>query len=252
MSDPEDPGNTDLPPPSPPQIDPADEDGRDKTIPFIITSSYLLSFLFIRIAVIIAGSVQSPASQAAKAGDLRFYVGTNVILFGYHIHHLTFGIILIALAGWFAIVGSRTFSRRDLALMYGIGMGLFMDEVGMLLSWGDYWSTTTYILSMLLAGIFLNIIFFPDFWSEVRGHLTHVNPQTLIVEGGTRNYIILGVDKVAKEAKKETRRISLIFSGTIYLGVGVLILAYPDLVYYWVAGGFMMQGVSALVRAWRG
>ncbi len=230
----------------------SDELKKDRTIPFIITSSYLLSFLFIRVAVIIAGSVQSPASQAAKAGELRFYVGTNVILFGYHIHHLTFGIILIALAGWFAIVGSRYFGRRDLALMYGIGMGLFMDEVGMLLSWGDYWSTTTYILSLLLAGIFLNIIFFPDFWSEVRGQLTQVKPKHPTRASSIKEHLIMGVDKVADETKNETRRISLVFSGSIYLGVGILILAYPSLVYYWVAGGFLLQGVSAFVRAWRG
>ena len=222
-----------------------------KKIPFLITSSYFLSFLFIRIAVIIAGSVQSPASQAAKAGELRFYVGTNIILFGYHIHHLVPGILLIGLAGWFAIVGSDFFSRGELAIMYGIGLGLFMDEVGMLLSWGDYWSTTTYILSLLLAGIFLNVIYFPDFWSEVRGHLKHANPQRFVAATeNRRNLVLRGVDKMAEEAKN-TSKITLTFSGIIYIGVGILIIAYPGLVYYWVAGGFLLQGLSSLVQAWK-
>lgn len=226
------------------------ENADNKKIPFIITISYMASFLFIRIAVIIAGSVQSPASQAAKAGELSFYIGTNIILFGYHIHHLVPGIILISLAGWFAIVGSDLFSRRDLALMYGIGMGLFMDEVGMLLSWGDYWSTTTYILSLLLAGVFLNLIFFPAFWNEVKKQLVHINPRKFTSSQGTLSHIIKGVDFMA-EKTQETRRISLVFSGIVYVGVGLLIIAYPSLVYYWVAGGFLLQGISALVRAWK-
>ena len=122
---------------------------KDKSIPFIISSSYLLTFLFIRLAVIIAGSAGSAASTAAKTGDIQFYIGTNIILFGYHIHHLYIGIVLIALAGWFSITKTASTDTKDNALMYGIGLGLFMDEIGFLLSWGDYWHSTTYLLSLL-------------------------------------------------------------------------------------------------------
>lgn len=223
---------------------------KDKSIPFLITSSYFLSFLFIRVAVIIAGSVDSAAAQAAKAGDVRFYLGTNIILFGYHIHHLVIGILLIALAGWFAIVGSSYFNRRDTALMYGIGLGLFMDEVGMLLSWGEYWSSATYFLSLLLGGIFLNIIYFPDFWKEVRVHLGKVDPKRMVTVTGKTNFLIRGVDKLAEEASN-TEKVSLSFSGLIYIALGLLVIAYPGLVYYWVAGGFLLQGLSMLVRAWK-
>ena len=225
--------------------------GRNKKIPFLIVSSYLLSFITIRILVIIAGSVQSPASQAAKAGELRFYVGTNIILFGYHIHHLFIGIFLIALAGWLSITGKSRFNSGELAIMYGIGLGLFMDEVGMLLSWGDYWSTTTYILSLLLAGIFLNIIYFPSFWSEVRGHLMYADPRRFMGDSyDWRNAVLRGVDRMAVEAS-DTDRVSGVFSGIIYTGAALLIIVYPALVYYCIAGGFLLQGVSALVRAWK-
>ena len=223
----------------------------DNKIPFLITSSYLLSFLTIRILVIIAGSVQSPASQAAKAGEIRFYLGTNIILFGYHIHHLFIGIFLIALAGWLSITGRSRLTRGELAIIYGIGLGLFMDEVGLLLSWGDYWSATTYILSLLLAGIFLNIIYFPSFWSEVRGHLVYADPRRLAgVSNDWRNALVRGVDRAAEEAS-DTDRVAAVFSGLIYTGAALLIIAYPALVYYWIAGGFLLQGVSALARAWK-
>ena len=222
----------------------------DKSIPFIISSSYLLSFLFIRLAVMIAGSAGSAASTAAKTGDLNFYIGSNIILFGYHIHHLYIGIALIALAGWFSITRTGFVERRDNALIYGIGLGLFMDEIGLLLSWGDYWHSTTYLLSLLLGGIFLNIIFFPDFWKDLRLHLGEFNPKSKILKHYNSNAIISGVDKLADEADK-TGKITLVFSGLIYITVGMLIISNPELVYYWVAGGFFLQGLTKFVEAWK-
>ncbi|MFW6001270.1 MAG: hypothetical protein ACOCQE_02765 [Halanaerobium sp.] len=226
------------------------EDEKDRSIPFIISSSYFLSFIFIRTAVMIAGSAGSAASTAAKTGDVNFYIGTNIILFGYHIHHLFIGIILISLAGWFSIVGSNLLSRRDNALIYGIGLGLFMDEIGLLLSWGDYYSSTTYLLSLFLGGIFLNIIFFPDFWKEMRSHLREFNPKNKILAHYNSNAIIQGVDKLAEEADKKNK-IAVIFSGIIYIGVGIMIISNPELVYYWVAGGFFLQGLTKFVEAWK-
>jgi len=223
---------------------------KNGTIPFIISSSYLLTFLFIRLAVMIAGSAGSAASTAAKTGDLQFYIGSNIILFGYHIHHLYIGIFLIALAGWFSITKTEFIDRRDNALIYGIGLGLFMDEIGLLLSWGDYWHSTTYLLSLLLGGIFLNIIFFPDFWKDLRSHLGEFNPKNKILRHYNSSALISGVDKLADEADK-TGKITLIFSGLIYVIVGMLIISNPELVYYWVAGGFFLQGLTKFVEAWK-
>ncbi len=209
-----------------------------------------MTFIFIRLAVIIAGSAGSAASQAVKDGEIMFYVGTNVVLFGYHIHHLFFGILLICLAGWFAIVGSNYFSKRDSALMYGIGMGLFMDEIGLILSWGDYWSSTTYLLVLLLAGIFLNIVYFPDFWADVRGHLSYVDPKRMTSLSAGKSFVLRRVDILAEETSN-TSKVSLTFSGLLYIAVGILVLAFPELVYYWVAGGFLLQGLTSLVQAWK-
>ena len=223
---------------------------KDKSIPFIISSSYLLTFLFIRLAVMIAGSAGSAASSAAKTGDIQFYIGSNIILFGYHIHHLYIGIALIALAGWFSINKTEFVDRRDNALVYGIGLGLFMDEIGLLLSWGDYWHSTTYLLSLLLGGIFLNIIFFPDFWKDLRAHLGEFNPKNKILKHYKSNALVSGVDKLADKADK-TGKITLVFSGLIYVTVGMLIISNPELVYYWVAGGFFLQGLTKFVEAWK-
>jgi len=123
-----------------------------------------------------------------------------------------------------------------------------MDEIGLLLTWGDYYSSATYLLSLFLIGIFLNIIFFPSFWYEVRDS---------IFDASKANWawnILFKFDSKVVEAVSEkserTEKVSLFFTGTIFILAGVLILLFPRFVYYWVAGGFLFQGVSSLVRAW--
>jgi len=51
---------------------------------------------------------------------------------------------MVALAGWLAIVGKRT-DRPDRAytLVYGLGLGLIGDGVGLLLTFGNYYSELT-------------------------------------------------------------------------------------------------------------
>lgn len=119
---------------------------------------------------LITGSANSEVAKVVKQGsaEFNFYIGRNIILFGYHIHHFYFGILLMGLAGWFSITGITKVSREKLALIYGSGLGLLMDEIGLLLTWGDYYSSLTYLLSIFLFGTFFNIIFFPDFWKKVR------------------------------------------------------------------------------------
>jgi len=46
-------------------------------------------------------------------------------------------------------------------------------------------------------------------------------------------------------------KISLIVTGLVYLSIAVLVLFYPDLLYYGVAAAFLIHGISSLVRALR-
>ncbi|MGM0508231.1 MAG: hypothetical protein ACQERZ_03585 [Fusobacteriota bacterium] len=226
----------------------------NKKVPFLITISYLITFLTIRLMVIIAGSAESEFAKVAKEGmtpDSKFYIGRNIILFGHHIHHFYFGIVLIAIAGWIAIVKKPEISLEKLAITYGIGLGLFMDEIGLLLTWGDYYSDLTYQLSLLLGGIFLNIVFFPDFWNEVKDKLVKSNPHSVMYDLVFHKTNFIKVVDNMSDKVSNTEKASLVFSGVIYLCLGVLILLYPKFVYYWVAGAFLIQGVSSLVRAWK-
>jgi len=141
----------------------------NKKTPFIIALSYLTSFLLVRLFVIILGSANSEIAGVVEQGmGPHFYIGRNLILFGHHIHHFYFGFILISFAGWSAIVGSPKIGKEKLAVLFGAGLGLFMDEIGLLLTWGDYYSSLSYLVGVFFLGVFLAIIYFPSFWRKVK------------------------------------------------------------------------------------
>jgi len=63
---------------------------------------------------------------------------------------------MVALTGWLAIVGRRT-ERLDraYALVYGLGLGLIGDEVGLLLTFGNYYSELTYQIFVGAIGLII-------------------------------------------------------------------------------------------------
>jgi hypothetical protein len=83
-----------------------------------------------------------------------FFPSTVLIANGIHVHHFWFGIVLLAIGGWIGI--SYIDKETDLlaAVLYGAGGGLIVDEVGLLLTFGNYWTSLTYTsLAIILAFI---------------------------------------------------------------------------------------------------
>lgn len=220
---------------------------QDKKIPFYISISFLLSFIAIRLAVLIAGSAESEFAAAAKAGGLpeaQFYIGSNIILFGYHIHHFYFGILLIAIAGWLAIVKSSSLSNKAIAIIYGVGLGLFLDEIGLLLTWGDYYSSLSYTISIFVFAIFLNILFFADFWKTFKDQ---VRSKSLVARTlNKKNSFLFKFDFfIQKKFKKE--RLSQLLTTILYIGVAVVLFFYPAILHYYVAVLLILQGFKYIL-----
>ncbi len=53
---------------------------------------------------------------------------------GYHIHHFYFGVAALAVGGILAILNDGRKMLRAASLCIGIGLGLFADEIGLLLN----------------------------------------------------------------------------------------------------------------------
>lgn len=155
--------------------------------------------------VIIAGSANSEIASIVKEGTswTHFYIGRNIILFGYHIHHFYFGILLIGIAGWLAITGNHGISKEKLALTYGFGLGLLMDEIGLLLTWGDYTSSLSYLLGLLLLGIIFSAIYFPRFWMSMQDRLTWTRYPACVFNKISEFFIDLANRFTGQNSKKD-------------------------------------------------
>lgn len=81
--------------------------------------------------------------------DLYLYMG------GTHLHHLNFGIFLLASVGAYAIfTPSDAFRSRTIAILYGIGLALTFDEFGMWLHLGgSYWQRTSWDACLVLIAL---------------------------------------------------------------------------------------------------
>src|SRR5207245_10986118 len=68
-------------------------------------------------------------------------VGQNGIQF----HQFWYGLAMVIAAGWIGIAFNNVWLSRNLAIIFGLGTGLIGDEVGLLLTFGDYTSNLTEI-----------------------------------------------------------------------------------------------------------
>ncbi|MCS4542384.1 MAG: hypothetical protein HY929_08780 [Euryarchaeota archaeon] len=111
-----------------------------KLIPVYVFSLFLITFGLARIVV-------------------RSHLTFELLWKGYRIHHFFFGIILSLIGGWIALNQDGSKWIKAASILYGIGLGLIIDEIGLLLTWGNYWARVTYDIFIALVLIFLIFIF---------------------------------------------------------------------------------------------
>ena len=137
---------------------------RRRSTPFLISISFLTSFLAARLWVIYF------QAAGAVTPEVTYTVGRNVVLGGYHIHHITYGIILLAASAWLAInYWSKTIARIS-SIMYGLGLGLIVDELGFIIGGikpyqGD---TEVFYVAIGVIATLASIVYFPSFYRAIR------------------------------------------------------------------------------------
>jgi len=79
----------------------------------------------------------------------------------YHVHHFWYGLAMLAIGGWLGISYENERINRLAAILFGAGGGLIGDEIGLLLTLEDYWTSTTYtaIILILTVASILSILF---------------------------------------------------------------------------------------------
>ncbi len=116
-----------------------------------VLTSFLLTFMIVRILVYLIMSRRLP----------DFYVQMG----GTHVHHLNFGIVLLAVIG--AILLFRRIEGNRLltvAAVYGVGLALTFDEFGMWLHLGgSYWQRASWDAVAVVGGLLALMVVAPRF-----------------------------------------------------------------------------------------
>jgi hypothetical protein len=101
----------------------------------------LIAFLF----TFVAARLLTLLIMARKIPDVFLYLG------GTHVHHLNYGIFLLAAVGGYLLLKPAPI-RPVACLLYGVGMGLTFDEFGMWLHLGgSYWQRASWDAVAVIA-----------------------------------------------------------------------------------------------------
>lgn len=100
-------------------------------------------------AIVVAGSLAVPG-----AGGLFTWPFREIWVEGYHLHHFFLGFLVLAVVGWISVFHSGR-HRRWMAALYGVGMGVFVDEWGLLVTWGDYYARSSWFIAVLFLAVLL-------------------------------------------------------------------------------------------------
>jgi len=87
---------------------------------------------------------------------------------GHHIHHFWYGLAMLAVGGWLGINYENERINRLAAILFGAGGGIIGDEVGLLLTFGDYWTEITYTFVIVFLTLISIAILFTRYSKIIR------------------------------------------------------------------------------------
>ena len=104
--------------------------------------SFIVTFILARVFVFMIMARMMP--------NLYFFLGST------HVHHLNYGIFLLATVGGYSVFRRPTGRKAEMtALFYGLAMGLTFDEFGMWLHLGgSYWQRASVDAVIVVAALF--------------------------------------------------------------------------------------------------
>ena len=144
--------------------------------PRLALLAFLLTFIIARIFVFLI--------MAHRIPDLYIH------LMGTHVHHLNFGIFLLAGVGAYLLFSSVSARGMTVAtVLYGIGLALTFDEFGMWVHLGgSYWQRASFDAVIVLAALLALIAYAPPLkiW-----HRSQVVTAIIIVGFAAIFYIML-------------------------------------------------------------
>lgn len=124
-----------------------DIENRNKVTPFIIFVSFLFSFIVTRLI-----TLYNP-------------VNTSLFIQDYHIHHFYTGIALLIISNYIGLFSSKEKNKRLAAFLFGVGLGVLIDELGLLLTCTtptkqcNYFARQSFDAFFIILAILLSILY---------------------------------------------------------------------------------------------
>ncbi len=118
---------------------------------FLATGAFVAGFVGARAIVMLSGIATSGGASSGSAAGIPV---RELWLGGYHIHHFFYGFLLLVAAGGISLFFPSV-SRRWTAVLYGLGIGIFVDEWGLLVTMGDYHARSSWFAGITFLSLFV-------------------------------------------------------------------------------------------------
>ncbi len=109
---------------------------------------------------------------------------TEVFIGPIHFHHFWYGLALITLAGWLGIAYNSERRNRTYAVLFGLGLGFIGDEVGLLLTFGNYTSPLTYDFFVAAICFIVLVTLLVRYWKEVESDVIRLGTKERFIHVG--------------------------------------------------------------------
>ena len=205
-----------------------------KDTPFVVLISLLATLALARAFVLLTGAAETTTETST-------YIGRNLIIGGYHIHHFFYGFALICAAAWIAIQYPTRNLPRLAAVLFGGGLGLCVDEMGYFLGGQvNYFDRTTYFIATSIILVLLAALSFRSFRAATREDLRW------LVGRRPRGIAILAVLQILAS-------LALVVSGLVLLvtaGLPPSIDVQGEAAAFALGTALVLLGILSLIVAW--
>lgn len=137
---------------------------------FLIWISFLAAFLWARVWVTYFAKVPPVGVENVLE------IGGRTVIFGYHPHHIVTGILFLGIAGFVGLHYKGVAVTRIAAVLYGTGLGLIVDQAGLVVSGITYRDDhpEMFVLVVSISAWMMSTIYFPSFWRVVDAKLARL------------------------------------------------------------------------------
>lgn len=124
---------------------------------------------------------------------------------------------MVGIAGWLGIISTLPTHRRVYALVFGLGGGLIGDEIGLLLTFGNYYSGFTYVFGVGFIGFAALSLLFINYRDRLKYDVLGVGTGERLVHVGV---VVAGLSALAFSVDAALLGLVILVMGALMVALG--------------------------------